>query len=235
MTAGRILGMERRETARFSLLMSIPVIIGAGLLGGIEIYEAGDIAENFTFLDQHSEMVDLYSFCGQYVHALVELARVHEDPKLPTFEHRREERDRTLAEIAGRIELLPRLLSAGSGAFDDGFDLWRHGVQRRTHVGAIEVRSCAGLRRRVRLAVGRVPHVVGPEGVIRPRRGPGSYRIAHACRLRPFLGRHERRTVLRGRLQGRPLRLGDPSIRKQIGRVGSEPRRGVHLHLIRVR
>lgn len=44
MTAGRILGMERRETARFSLLMSIPVIIGAGLLGGIEIYEAGDIA-----------------------------------------------------------------------------------------------------------------------------------------------------------------------------------------------
>jgi hypothetical protein len=31
-------------------------------------YQAGDVAENFQLMDQHGEMVDLYSFCGQYVH-----------------------------------------------------------------------------------------------------------------------------------------------------------------------
>ncbi len=42
MTAGRLLGMERRECARFSLLLSIPVIIGAGSLKGWELYQSGD-------------------------------------------------------------------------------------------------------------------------------------------------------------------------------------------------
>ncbi len=31
------------------------------------MYQAGDIAENFTLLDQAGEQVDLYSFCGQVV------------------------------------------------------------------------------------------------------------------------------------------------------------------------
>jgi len=44
MTAGRFLGMERAETARFSLLLSIPTIIGAGVLEGAEVWQAGDIA-----------------------------------------------------------------------------------------------------------------------------------------------------------------------------------------------
>jgi len=44
MTAGRFLGMERAETARFSLLLSIPTIIGAGVLKGVEVWQAGDIA-----------------------------------------------------------------------------------------------------------------------------------------------------------------------------------------------
>ncbi len=43
MTAGRILGMERPEAARFSLLLSIPTIAGAGTLIGLEIYQAGDV------------------------------------------------------------------------------------------------------------------------------------------------------------------------------------------------
>ncbi len=43
MTAGRLLGMERPEAARFSLLLSIPTIAGAGVLAGIEIYESGDL------------------------------------------------------------------------------------------------------------------------------------------------------------------------------------------------
>ena len=42
MTAGRLLGLERRECARFSMLLSIPVIIGAGSLKGWELYQSGD-------------------------------------------------------------------------------------------------------------------------------------------------------------------------------------------------
>ncbi len=42
MTAGRILGMERRDAARFSMLLSIPAIFGAGGLKGWELYQAGN-------------------------------------------------------------------------------------------------------------------------------------------------------------------------------------------------
>jgi len=31
-------------------------------------YQVGDVAKNFTLMDQHGEMVDLYSFCGQTIH-----------------------------------------------------------------------------------------------------------------------------------------------------------------------
>ena len=34
---------------------------------GYPLYKPGDIAENFSLMDQHGEMVDLYSFCGQTV------------------------------------------------------------------------------------------------------------------------------------------------------------------------
>jgi len=44
MTAGRFLGMERAEAARFSLLLSIPTIIGAGVLEGVDVWQAGDVA-----------------------------------------------------------------------------------------------------------------------------------------------------------------------------------------------
>lgn len=42
MTAARILGFERRDAARFSMLMSIPAIAAAGALKGLELYESGD-------------------------------------------------------------------------------------------------------------------------------------------------------------------------------------------------
>ena len=42
MTAGRILGLERTEAARFSMLMSIPAILGAGILSGINLVKYGD-------------------------------------------------------------------------------------------------------------------------------------------------------------------------------------------------
>ena len=43
MTAGRFLGLERADAARFSLLLSIPTISGAGVLGGLELLESSDI------------------------------------------------------------------------------------------------------------------------------------------------------------------------------------------------
>ena len=42
MTAGRLLGMERSDAARFSMLLSIPAIMGAGTLKGYELFQSGD-------------------------------------------------------------------------------------------------------------------------------------------------------------------------------------------------
>ncbi len=42
MTAGRLLGMERADAARFAMLLSIPAVLGAGTLGGLKVYESGD-------------------------------------------------------------------------------------------------------------------------------------------------------------------------------------------------
>ncbi|SME93238.1 undecaprenyl-diphosphatase [Tistlia consotensis] len=44
MTAARFLGYERREAARFSLLLAIPAIAGAGVLVGKDLYESGNLA-----------------------------------------------------------------------------------------------------------------------------------------------------------------------------------------------
>lgn len=44
MTAARFLGMEREDAARFSMLISIPTILAAGLLKGYDVYLAGDLA-----------------------------------------------------------------------------------------------------------------------------------------------------------------------------------------------
>lgn len=43
MTAGRLLGFERAEAARFSLLMSIPAILAAGGYSLLKIWQAGDL------------------------------------------------------------------------------------------------------------------------------------------------------------------------------------------------
>ena len=44
MTACRLLGMERREAARFSILLSIPAILGAAGVGAADLYRAGGVA-----------------------------------------------------------------------------------------------------------------------------------------------------------------------------------------------
>ena len=42
MSAARILGMERSDAARFSLLLSVPAIMGAGVVEGMELYQSQD-------------------------------------------------------------------------------------------------------------------------------------------------------------------------------------------------
>ena len=44
-TMARFLGMERREAAKFSMLLAIPTILAAGLLAGFELWQAGDIGQ----------------------------------------------------------------------------------------------------------------------------------------------------------------------------------------------
>ncbi len=44
MSAARMLGMERAEAARFSMLLSIPAILGAGSLTAVDLYQAENAA-----------------------------------------------------------------------------------------------------------------------------------------------------------------------------------------------
>ena len=42
MTAGRMMGMERQDAARFAMLLGIPAILGAGTLKGYELWQTGN-------------------------------------------------------------------------------------------------------------------------------------------------------------------------------------------------
>lgn len=48
---GRFLGLERREAAKFAMLLSIPTIAGAGALVGWELYQQGNMAEIIYAMD----------------------------------------------------------------------------------------------------------------------------------------------------------------------------------------
>jgi len=50
MTAARFFGYERPEAARFSLLLSIPTILGAGTLAGLDLRATGDVQLQFDAL-----------------------------------------------------------------------------------------------------------------------------------------------------------------------------------------
>ena len=50
MTAGRIIGMERREAARFSMFLGMPAIAGAGLIKGWEVYKIGNAQLNIDVI-----------------------------------------------------------------------------------------------------------------------------------------------------------------------------------------
>lgn len=49
-TAARLLGVERPDAARFSMLLSVPVILGAGLLAGKDVLDARDVTLTFDIL-----------------------------------------------------------------------------------------------------------------------------------------------------------------------------------------
>ena len=50
-TMGRFLGLERREAAKFAMLLSIPTIAGAGALVGWELFQQGNLAEIIYAMD----------------------------------------------------------------------------------------------------------------------------------------------------------------------------------------
>ena len=57
-TAARFQGVERRDATRFSLLLSIPVIISAGGLKGLDLYTNGN-----AILIKEALIVTAISFC----------------------------------------------------------------------------------------------------------------------------------------------------------------------------
>lgn len=50
-TMGRFLGLERRDAAKFSMLLSIPTIVGAGILVGLELYQQNNLKEVILAID----------------------------------------------------------------------------------------------------------------------------------------------------------------------------------------
>lgn len=72
MTAGRFMGLEREQATRLSMLLSIPIILGAGSFGLIELWNRGELA-----LTQSVIWAALISFLAALVaiHFLMELAR----------------------------------------------------------------------------------------------------------------------------------------------------------------
>ncbi len=61
MTAGRVLGMERKEAARISMLMGMPVLVAAGILIGVDLYTSADVVLNKQFA-----LAILLSFCAGF-------------------------------------------------------------------------------------------------------------------------------------------------------------------------
>ena len=61
-TMGRFLGMERREAAKFSMLLSIPAILGAGSLVAYELYQSQNLQALLYSLD-----AVVYSFVASII------------------------------------------------------------------------------------------------------------------------------------------------------------------------
>ncbi|MEH6579791.1 MAG: undecaprenyl-diphosphate phosphatase [Amphritea sp.] len=62
MTAGLMLGLDRQASARFSFLLSIPVILGAGLFKGLDLAETGT-TEQWGMVIAGAIMAAISAFC----------------------------------------------------------------------------------------------------------------------------------------------------------------------------
>ena len=71
-TAGRFLGLEREEATRFSMLLSIPLILGAGAFGAWELYTSG-----VRLLTTQAVIAAVLAFLAALgaIHVLMELSR----------------------------------------------------------------------------------------------------------------------------------------------------------------
>lgn len=61
-TAGLMLGLNRQSAARFSFLLSIPVILGAGLLKGLELLETGT-GDQWTMIVSGTVLAAISAYC----------------------------------------------------------------------------------------------------------------------------------------------------------------------------
>ncbi len=71
-TAGRFIGLDRESATRFSMLLSIPIILGAGIFGVLELWGRGELA-----LTQTAIWAIFISFLAALgaIHFMMELAR----------------------------------------------------------------------------------------------------------------------------------------------------------------
>ena len=77
-TMGRFLGLERREAAKFAMLLSIPTIAGAGALVGWELYQQGNMAEIIYAMDGIT-----YSFIASVLAIYIIMWWLKKSPFLP--------------------------------------------------------------------------------------------------------------------------------------------------------
>ncbi|MFT2090306.1 undecaprenyl-diphosphate phosphatase [Paraglaciecola sp. 2405UD69-4] len=78
MTAGLLIGLNRESAARFSFLLSIPVILGAGLLATLDLLEASDAVDWNALL-----FGALFSFISAYACIYLFLAWISKLGMLP--------------------------------------------------------------------------------------------------------------------------------------------------------
>lgn len=82
-TMGRFLGLERREAAKFAMLISIPAITGAALLVGYEVYQTGNYTTMINCLDGIT-----YSFIASLVSIYIMMWWLKESTFLPFVVYR---------------------------------------------------------------------------------------------------------------------------------------------------
>lgn len=82
-TMARFLGMERREAAKFSMLLSIPAIIAAAVLVAHEMYQNGRLADIVTAIDGIT-----YSFGASIIAIYIVMWWLKKSTFLPFFIYR---------------------------------------------------------------------------------------------------------------------------------------------------